>query len=107
MARTVAEVLNSVDGTLNDAGRRRYPAAERRDFVVDALNGLKNQRPDLFLGKYTASIGPLADTDPLPISDQFFRPLVDYVVARCETKDAEHVVSGRVELFAKFFGAFL
>lgn len=107
MARTVAEVLTSADGTLNDADRTRYPTSERIDFVVDALNTIRNIRPDLFLGQFTTPIGTLTTTSTLPLDEQFFRPIVDYVIARCETKDAEHVVSGRAELMAKFAQGFL
>lgn len=107
MSRTVAEVLTSSDGTLSDADRIRYTEPERIGFVTDALNTIKNVRPDLFLGQYGTSIGPLALGDPLPIEDQFFRPVVDYVIARCETKDEEHVVSARAELMATFVTGFL
>lgn len=100
MARTVGDVLTSADGTLNDVGRARYPEAERIGFVVDALQMARNSRPDLFIGKFTVAIGTLTSSSPLPLDDQFFRPIVDYVIARCETKDAEHVESGRVALMA-------
>jgi hypothetical protein len=107
MARTVSDVLVSADGTLTDKGRVRYTEAERIGFVTDALNAVKNARPDLFLGQYTTAIGTLVLASPLPLDDQFFRPIVDYVIARCETKDEEHVVSGRAELMAKFVSGFL
>lgn len=107
MARTVGEVLTSAAATLNDAGNVRYTQPEQIGFVVDALNMAKNMRPDLFLGRLHLSFGSLTTTSELPIDEQFFRPIVDYVIARCETKDAEHVESGRAELMAKFSGGFL
>jgi hypothetical protein len=107
MARTVAEVLASAGQTLSDVSNVRYTEPERIGFVTDALNAIKNVRPDIFLGQYSTPIGTLAPTDPLPIDDQFFRPVVDYVIARCETKDEEHVVSARAELMAKFVTGFL
>lgn len=107
MTRTVGEVLASADGTLNDVGRVRYPTAERLGFVVDALNMAKNARPDLFIGRYGVSFGSLVEASVLPINEQFFRPIVDYVIARCETKDAEYVEGGRVALMAQLATGFL
>lgn len=107
MARTVAEVLTSAGRTLSDVSSVRYTEPERLGFVLDALNAIKNRRPDLFLGNYSTPIAALVPADPLPIDDQFFRPVVDYVIARCETKDEEHVVSGRAELMAKLVEGFL
>jgi hypothetical protein len=107
MPRTVGEVLTSADGTLNDVGRVRYTQNERIGFVVDALQFIRNIRPDLFLGAYTTPIGALTISSNLPLDDQFFRPVVDYVIARCETKDADHVASGRADLMAKFTAGYL
>ena len=107
MPRTVGDVLTSADGTLNDVGRVRYTEPERIGFVMDGLQFMRNERPDLFVGAFSTPIGTLIAESPLPIDDQFFRPLVDYVIARCETKDAEHVVSGRVELMAKLATGFM
>lgn len=107
MTRTVGEVLTSAGGTLNDTTSARYPEAERIGFVVDALNMARNIRPDLFIGRFTTSFGTLTTASVLPIDEQFFRPIVDYVIARCETKDAEHVESGRVALMASLAQGFL
>ena len=107
MARTVADVLSSADGTLNDTDRIRYPEPERIGFVVDALHYIRNVRPDLFVGRLTTPIGTLISSSALPLDEQYFRPVVDYVIARCETKDAEHVTSARAELMAKMAQGFL
>jgi hypothetical protein len=105
--RTVAEVLTSSDGTLNDVDRVRYTESERIGFVVDALNTIKNMRPDLFIGQFGTPIGTLTLVSPIPLDEQFFRPVVDFVIARCETKDEEHVVSARVTLMATLSAGFL
>lgn len=107
MTRTVAEVITSARPTLNDADAARYTEPEIIGFVVDALNLLKNLRPDLFLGSFGVSFGTLTTGSVLPVDEQFFRPVVDYVIARCETKDDEHVVSARAELMAKFATGYL
>ena len=107
MARTVAEVIASARPTLDDADGVRYPNSELIGFTVDALNQAKNMRPDLFVGQYGTSIGTLTTGSNLPIDEQFFRPIVDYVIARCETKDDEHVTSARVAMMQAFSSAFL
>jgi hypothetical protein len=40
-------------------------------------------------------------TDPLPIDDQFYRAIADYVIARFEMKDDEHVLDERAALMMK------
>lgn len=107
MARKVSEVITSAAATLNDVDKVRYLEPEQIGFVVDALQMVRNIRPDLFIGRFNVALGTLTANSDLPIDEQFFRPIVDYVIARCETKDAEHVVSGRAELMAKFSGGFL
>lgn len=107
MARTVAEVITSAKGTLNDASLTRYTEPEMIGFVIDALQWARNEKPDLFIGRFSIAIGTLTTLSVLPIDDQFFRPVVDYVIARCETKDAEHVVFARVDFMAKLAMGFL
>lgn len=107
MARTVLEVLTSAGFTLNDEDSTRYAQAERIGFVVDALNVMRTARPDLFLGAFSTPIGTLTTASNLPIDDQFFRPLVDYVIARCSLKDDEAVNLGRAELVSKLSAAML
>ena len=93
--------MTSAIPTLNDDDETRYPEAEKIGFVVDALNMIKNIRPDLFIGQFSTAIGTLTTGSTLPVDEQFFRPIVDYVIARCETKDDEHVISARAEFMAK------
>ena len=102
MTRTCAEVIASVLPTLNDDGTR-YTAPEMLGFVRDALHEIKGIRPDAFLGRFSVSIDALTAASVLPVDDQFFRPVADYVIFRCETKDAEHVDSGRATLMMKMF----
>lgn len=107
MARTVAEVLTSATLTLNDEDKTRHKEPEQIGFVVDALQMIRNARPDLFIGRFKTPIGTLTTASVLPLDEQFFRPVVDYVIARCETKDAEHVMAGRAELMTKFVQGYL
>lgn len=107
MARTAGEVITSAIKTLNDEDQVRYADPELFGFIVDALMAVKTARPDLFVGTFSTPISITARTDQLPIDDQFFRPIVDYVIARCETKDDEAVVSARAELMFKLGGSYL
>jgi hypothetical protein len=107
MARTAGDVIASAIKTVNDEDQDRYADPELLGYIVDALQAIKTARPDLFVGALSTPISITARTDPLPIDDQFFRPVVDYVIARCETKDDEAVVSARAELMFKLGGSYL
>lgn len=106
MAKLVSDVLTSARDTTQDVAAQRAADAEARRYIVDGLNAMKNERPDLFLGNWSA-IETVANGDTLPIPAQFFRPLVDYVIARLESKDAAHVVSARADLMFKLAGGYL
>lgn len=100
MTRTVADVLTSARQTMNDAAGRNTSTAELEGFVLDGVNTARNERPEIFLGNWGEITG-LTGTVALPMDARFFRPLVDYVIARAEMKDAEHVESGRAEMMLK------
>jgi hypothetical protein len=106
MAKTAGQVLTSARYTMNDAAKRRLPDTEGLSYVVDALNTVKNARPDLFIGSWGA-IESIALVDPLPLDAQFFRPLVDFVIARAEIKDDEAVLNARAQLLAQLGGGFI
>jgi hypothetical protein len=106
MARTASQVLASARTTMNDAAKRRLPDTEGLTYVVDALNTVKNARPDLFIGNWGA-IETIGLNDNLPLDSQFFRPVVDFVIARAETKDVEAVQNARAKLLADLGGGFL
>lgn len=44
-------------------------------------------------------------TDTLPVSDDFVGPLTDYVIGMAEAKDANHVSSGRAQVFMQSFAS--
>jgi hypothetical protein len=106
VVRSISEVAASARLTLNDDDVTRYKDPEVLGYVIDALNTIKNIRPDLFLGNYGA-LSTLTIASNLPINEQFFRPLTDYVIARCELKDDEHVLNARAELMAKMTTGYL
>lgn len=107
MARTAGDVIASAIQTINDEDQDRYGDPELFGFIVDALQAAKTARPDLFIGAFSTPITITNRANELPIDDQFFRAIVDYVIARCETKDDEAVVSARAELMFKLAGGSL
>lgn len=106
MAKLVSDALTAVRDTTQDVAGRAAGDPELRRYIVDGLNAMKNERLDLFLGNWDA-IESVANTDALPIAAQFFRPLVDYVIARAQSKDAAHVVSAQADLMFKLAGGYL
>ena len=106
MARTAAEALTSARVAMNDAAKRRFSDATGLGFLVDALNTVKNARPDLFVGSW-GPIETMALVDPLPLSSQFFRPVVDFLIARAESIDEEASNQARAQLMAALGGGFL
>lgn len=107
MARTVAEVVTAVRGLINDADAIARSDTTLIGYVRDALNTIKNVRPDLFMGKYKTSISALVAGDALPLDDQFFTAVYDYVIARAEMTDDESATGGRAELAMKLTQGFL
>lgn len=107
MARTVAEVLATVRTLTNDADAAARSDSQLIGYVRDALYLIKNVRPDLFLGQFRTAMATLTTASSLPIDDQFFSPIYDYVVARAEMTDDESANSGRAELSMKLTQGFL
>lgn len=107
MTRTVADAIASARVTLNDADASAYRVSDAAlvGFATDALNAVRNLRPDLFLGNW----GPLAATagGSIPLDDQFYRPVVDYMIGRAEMTDDEHVIDQRAALMAQLTQGFL
>ncbi|MGE4244005.1 hypothetical protein [Ramlibacter sp.] len=109
MARTVDDAVTEVRKAVTDPSARRDSDAEIRRYLVDGLNIIKSQRPDLFLGAYGTTYETLAQGAALPtaISGQFFLSLVMYGVARVEFKDEESADRARGELALKLAGGLL
>jgi hypothetical protein len=106
MARTAADAVASARRTMNDAAGVRASTPELEGYLLDGLNHIRNERPDLFVGRW-GEIAAVTGSNPIPLDAQFFRPLVDYMVARAESKDAEHVLAGRAKLMSDLAGGFL
>lgn len=96
-------VLDRARIPLNDAGKTRYPDQELLQYAVAGVERLFSLRPDLRFGKYGTALPTMAPGSNFPAPDRFLQVVADYVVFRAETKDDEHVVSGRAAAFMQAF----
>lgn len=95
MARTVQQVLDRAWEILQDDGTR-YPEAELCAHVVDAVQQVRSVRPDIFVGAYAAALpDTLTVAQALPIPDQFFASVSQYVAGMAELRDDEFAIDGR------------
>ena len=102
MARTVQAVVDRALEILQDEAGVRYPEAQLRNYVVDAIVEARSVRPDLFVATYQT---PLPDTlegaDPLPLPDQFFNTVCYFVAGKAELRDDEFANDGRAMTLLK------
>lgn len=96
MARTVKNVVDRVQITLQDKKGTRYPADQLAGYLIDGLHLARQLRPDMFIGKYDVAIpDAMALADTLPVPDHVFGPLANYVAGCAELRDDEFAVDGR------------
>jgi hypothetical protein len=106
MPFTYQSVVDLARIPLNDADQARYPDSTLLLFLNHGLLQILKRRPDLFIGRFSSPLdgqNELADAFPLP--PEYAQTLADYVTARAEMTDDEHVNSGRASLFMQLFGA--
>lgn len=100
-------VLDLARIPLNDADKDRYSDADALlPFLRHGLLAAYRRRPDLFIGQLavTPSFLTLALVDPFPLPDEYIQVFADWVTARAETVDDEHVNSQRAAAFFALFG---
>lgn len=105
MAFTYQSVIDLARIPLNDADRARYSDATLLSFANHGMLALTKRRPDLFIGSFSSLPNGekvLGDAFPLPAG--YVQTIADYVTARAEMTDDEHVNSGRAAAFAQLFG---
>lgn len=107
MAFTFQQLIDRARIPLNDADKTRYPDAELLGYGVDAYLLLRRYRPDLFIGNWTlGSWSAYTVGTPFPNAPDEYLPIIaDYVTARAEFKDDEHVVAERAQAFYQLFSA--
>lgn len=103
MAFTMQQVVDRAREPLNDDDKTRYSDTLLLGYANDAVLILRNKRPDFFFGQFSALPGSKVLGDNLPLPDEVFPAIADYVTARAETKNDESVLEQRA---AMFFGLF-
>ena len=104
MPFTFQSVVDLARIPLNDADQARYPDSTLLLFLNQGILQVLKRRPDLFIGQFTRALdgqNGLADSFPLP--PEYVQTLADYVTARAEMTDDEHVNSGRAAIFMQLF----
>lgn len=108
MPYTIQDVIDLARKDLNDADAARYEDTDDLlRYANDGLDELFLLRPDVFIGSFVAAAltdgNARALGDTLLVDGRLRRALADYIVARAEMRDDEHVNSGRAVAMAGFF----
>ena len=82
----------------------RYTDTQLIGYVNEAIKMVRRLRPDLFFGEYLLTLPTLISTSDIGLDAQYDPSVVDYVVARAESRDDDYVNTGRVSLFMQSFG---
>lgn len=103
---TFQEIVDLGRIPLNDTDKVRYSDETLMLFANQGMLALAKRRPDLFLGQFDSlPDGTSTLTDSLPIEAGYAQLLADYITARSEMTDDEHVNSGRAAMFVQLFGS--
>jgi len=108
MTWTINDVVTQSRDLLQDAREPYRFSTSRLVSVFNlGLSEVRRLRPDLLLNLdwnvpfYTDSAADLATE--FPLDEQYFAPLIDYVVARTALSDDEFTVDGRAMAFYQMF----
>lgn len=105
MAVTVQQVCDRARVFLKDAAKDRYDDATLAQFVNDGVIVLRANRPDLFIGSFTAlPDGSLALGANLPLDNMVIPSMVDWLIARAESVEDEYTVDQRAQAFMVISG---
>ena len=106
MAFTYQSVVDLARIPLNDMEKARYTDAALMSYANHGMLQVLKRRPDLFIGQFgSLPIGEAAPADAFPLSPGYAQTLADYVTARAEMADDEHVNGGRAIAFMQLFAA--
>ena len=104
MARTVQAAVDRALEILQDEQAIRYPRAQLRNYVVDAIVEARSVRPDLFVASYQTPLpGSLNEGDTIPLPDQFFNTICYFLAGKAELRDDEFANDGRAMTLLKSF----
>lgn len=103
---TFQEIVDLGRIPLNDTDKVRYSDETLLMFANQGMLALAKRRPDLFIDQFDSlPDNTFALTDSLPIEVGYMQLLADYITARAELTDDEHVNSGRAAMFVQLFGS--
>ena len=109
MAFTYQSVVDLARVPVNDVNKDRYSDDILLSFANHAMLQILKRRPDLFAGQLANLLnlpdGERSLTDAFPLPAEYVQTVADYVTARAEMTDDEHVNAGRAALFMQLFGA--
>jgi hypothetical protein len=106
MPFTYQSVVDLARIPLNDTDQARYPDSTLLLFLNHGMLQILKRRPDLFIGRFqTPPEGQNALEDTFPLPGEYAQTVADYVTARAELTDDEHVNSGRAVVFMQLFSA--
>jgi hypothetical protein len=105
-AFTYQDLVNVARLPLNDTDKARYSDADLLAYANGGILTLLKRRPDLFIGQF-ASLpnGSASLATAFPLGVEYIQTIADYVTARAESTDDEHVNSGRAALYMQLFGS--
>lgn len=105
MAWTYQDVVDLAREPLNDEDKVRYSDEDLLRFANQAVLQAAKRRPDLFIGRFGTIPDRAGLGDDVLLPAAYVQMLADYVTARAESVDDEHVNSGRAAAFWQLFGA--
>lgn len=105
MPRTFQNVVDRARTPLNDADKTRWSDAVLLGFANDGVLLLRQRRPDLFFGSYTSLPGAeQLISSNIPVGDEHFPALADYVTARALFGEDEEAVQAQAAVFHGLWG---
>lgn len=109
--RTLGEYITAARTLVQDQRvPYRYPNADLALYVSEAVSEARRIRPDLFFGASRATIPAYTGTNlalVVPMPDNYFAPVVNYVAGRAEMRDDTFSVDGRAMTLVTAYGVAL
>lgn len=102
---TLQEIVDLAREPLNDEDKDRYTDAQLLVHTIHGLLTAYRNRYDLFMGGATVPSTSMTLASTFPLAPEFAQVIADYVTARAESRDDEHVNNGRMAGFATVFSA--